>query len=455
MIYKFKGNFGTLELIAEADGKARGTYQKNGILEGYWSENSFSGQWTNQGMEGLVRFTVSEGKLEGNWKKGKDVGTMKGSWKGDLLSKEEVSETTKVVEDIISVANLPSEQPLKAKLEELYDAENYSGVLALFNENEAELGENEDIVHKYLFSMWFHGDLEEETFERIREFEDKFNTNRWLKLKGYYYSCKKWYDSALEAFKDTSERHYLLAKKKFDDYYALHEEEKYLEVIKYFESELRSSISDRTLKVAEIYCQALYMDSDTERKALEKIRAFRKRYPEHQPFTKQNGRFASYIGGRDLAIEMIEEGLDCFKKIKDERNITKTKELISETKNKIKAQIITEKIAAQERAAADKRAAKEAAAEEKRREREALAAQKQADRAAEAKAKLSQHRFKNSRGLRFCQFCGYEQQFAGAICDTRSANHNFVLLKERYSGELTPTCNKCGQEYNYAGSTCE
>jgi len=455
MIYKFKGNFGTLELTVEADGEARGIYQKNGILEGYWTEDSFSGEWTNQGMEGLVKFTVSEGKLEGNWKKGKDAGTMKGSWKGDLLSKEEVSETQKVVAETISDANTPAEITLREKIEELYEAEDYAGVIALFNENETELCENEDIVHKYLFSMWFHGDLEEETFEKIRSFEDKFQTDRWLKLRGYYYSSKKWYDSALEAFKDTSERLYLLTKKKFDDYYAQHEEEKHLEVVKYFESELRSSISDKTFKIAEIYCDALYMDSDTERKALEKIRTFRKRYPDHQPFTKQNGRFASYIGGRDLDIEMIEEGLDCFKKITDERNITKTKELISETKNKIKAQTVAEKVAARERAAADKRAAKEAAAEKKRREREALATQKQADRSAAAEAKLSQHRFKNSRGLRFCQFCGFEQQFAGTICDTRSANHNFVLLKERYSGELTPTCNKCGQEYNYAGSTCE
>ncbi|MDG1333777.1 MAG: hypothetical protein P8P74_15680 [Crocinitomicaceae bacterium] len=444
MIYTFKGNFGTLLLTVDTDGKARGTYQKNGVLEGDWSENSFSGEWTNQGMEGLVRFTVSDGKLEGNWKKGKDVGAMKGRWKGDLLSKEDDSETTKVVEETTSVANTPAEHPLKAKIEELYDAEDYASVITLFSENETELSENEDIVHKYLFSMWFHGDLEEETFEKIRGFEDKFETNRWLKLKGFYYSRKKWYDSALEAFKDTSERHYLLTKKKFDDYYTLHEEEKYSEVVKYFESELRSSISSKTFKVAEIYCQALYMDSDTERKALEKIRTFRERYPEHQPFTKLNGRFANYIGGKDLNLELIEEGLACFKEIKDERNIAKTKELIGETKSKIKAQTQDEKAAARERAAAEKKAA-----------REAEAARKRADKKAVAAAKLLQHRFKNSRGLRFCQFCGREQQWATETCEIRGAGHNFVLLKERYSGELTPTCNKCGQEYNWAGDTCE
>ncbi|MDG1720990.1 MAG: hypothetical protein P8I31_07030 [Bacteroidia bacterium] len=455
MNYTFKGNFGTLELVVDDNGTASGTYQKSGTLSGTFKEGEFEGEWKNKGMEGLVNFTVSEGTLTGRWKKGKDVGPMRGNWEGNLLSKEEVSETHKVVAETISAVNTLAKITLKEEIEELYEAENYAGVIALFNENETELCENEDIVHKYLFSMWFHEDLEEETFEKIRYFEDKFQTDRWLKLRGYYYSSKKWYDSALEAYKDTSKQLYLLTKKKFDDYYTLHEEEKHLEVVKYFESELRSSISDKTFKIAEIYCDALYMDSDTERKALEKIRTFRKRYPEHQPFTKQNGRFARYLGGRDFDIEMIEEGLDCFKKIKDERNITKTKELISETKNKIKAQTVAEKVAARERDAADKRAAKEAAAEERRREREALAIQKQADRAASAKAKLSQHRFKNSRGLRFCQFCGFEQQFAGAICDTRSANHNFVLLKERYSGELTPTCNKCGQEYNYAGSTCE
>ena len=69
MDYRFKGNFGTLELVIDDNGTTSGNYQENGTLSGTFKEGVFEGEWKNKGMEGLVKFTVKEGRLNGKWKK--------------------------------------------------------------------------------------------------------------------------------------------------------------------------------------------------------------------------------------------------------------------------------------------------------------------------------------------------------------------------------------------------
>lgn len=85
--YKFKGNFG--ELILNVNGtEATGTFQKNGTLKGAFINNTFKGQWENKGLEGLIEFTITGDKLEGNWKKGLEPGSMKGKWEGEIIDNE-------------------------------------------------------------------------------------------------------------------------------------------------------------------------------------------------------------------------------------------------------------------------------------------------------------------------------------------------------------------------------
>ncbi len=90
---KFKGNFGELTLIINGT-EATGTYQENGTLKGQFVNNTFTGQWENKGMEGLVEFTITDGKLVGNWKKGLEAGPMKGKWEGELIITPETKEIT-------------------------------------------------------------------------------------------------------------------------------------------------------------------------------------------------------------------------------------------------------------------------------------------------------------------------------------------------------------------------
>lgn len=82
---KFEGNFGVINLTVESDGYAMGQYQDGGMLEGDFINGEFIGEWRNKGMQGLVKFTVVDGQLNGNWKKGLDKGPMKGKWKGALI----------------------------------------------------------------------------------------------------------------------------------------------------------------------------------------------------------------------------------------------------------------------------------------------------------------------------------------------------------------------------------
>ena len=82
---KFKGNFGELTLNINGTA-ATGTYQENGTLKGEFINNTFKGQWENKDLEGLVEFTITNDKLEGNWKKGLEPGPMKGKWEGKLLN---------------------------------------------------------------------------------------------------------------------------------------------------------------------------------------------------------------------------------------------------------------------------------------------------------------------------------------------------------------------------------
>jgi len=73
-------------MIVDSKGNAMGNYQKSATIAGKYIDKNFIGEWSNKGMSGLVKFTVKEGALEGNWKKGTEDGPMKGKWTGKLLS---------------------------------------------------------------------------------------------------------------------------------------------------------------------------------------------------------------------------------------------------------------------------------------------------------------------------------------------------------------------------------
>ena len=114
MKYTFKGNFGLMEFAVDKNGEVSGTYQKKGSLSGTFKNQKFSGYWKNKGLEGLVEFTISDGVLEGKWKKGKEPGPMKSKWSGKQLqdsssikieTDNEKSVQNQSVQDVVNEVN--------------------------------------------------------------------------------------------------------------------------------------------------------------------------------------------------------------------------------------------------------------------------------------------------------------------------------------------------------------
>lgn len=72
--------------------------------------------------------------------------------------------------------------------------------------------------------------------------------------------------------------------------------------------------------------------------------------------------------------------------------------------------------------------------------------------ATEEEAKSKEHRFKTSRGMTFCQYCGKDSSYSDLACAGRKNGHNYVLMKN--SGNWKPVCNKCGKDDYYNILSC-
>ncbi|MDB0010925.1 hypothetical protein N9D78_00940 [Flavobacteriales bacterium] len=102
MRYTLKGNFGKMDFVSDEEGKAFGSYQKSGSITGTFTHHRFEGTWQNKGLEGLVEFSITEGILEGNWKKGMEPGPMRSKWKGEVVFME-ASEGSENIDNTVAV----------------------------------------------------------------------------------------------------------------------------------------------------------------------------------------------------------------------------------------------------------------------------------------------------------------------------------------------------------------
>lgn len=102
MRYTLKGNFGKMDFVSDEEGKAFGSYQKSGSITGTFTHKRFQGTWQNKGLEGLVEFSITDGILEGNWKKGMEPGLMRSKWKGEVVSME-ASEGSENIDNPVAV----------------------------------------------------------------------------------------------------------------------------------------------------------------------------------------------------------------------------------------------------------------------------------------------------------------------------------------------------------------
>jgi tetratricopeptide (TPR) repeat protein len=311
----------------------------------------------------------------------------------------------------------------------LYNEKRYIEVIELFEQNlSSQVDINQvELLDKYLWALWLNDGTEESAWELAKEYSSKFNTNRWDILKGHYSKWKKWYDYALDYYKDSSEDGYNEIKKIFDDYYSLYYEEKYAEVIEYFENKLSNSVSEKHLKIADKYLWALYNNSGTEKKALEKTKKFLEDYPDNTDWVKLAGHISKWLGSKNKDIDLLNEAIFFYKKVNSKEGINEVNEKINEVK-----------VFHKERLAEEKQAEKERIAEEKRVEQE---------------KKDSQHKFKSSRGETFCQYCGKSTIWNDSPCEGKKNGHNYIYMKDSY-GNWELTCNNCGRSHIWYDSPC-
>lgn len=312
------------------------------------------------------------------------------------------------------------------RVKSLYSEKSYSEIITVFENNEL-LKINEEIVNKYLWALWLNDGTEEKAWDLVKEYSSKFSTSRWDSLKGHYSKWKKWYDFALDYYKDSNEDAYNEVKKIFDDYYTLYEQEKYIEVIEYFENKLSKSVSAKHLKVANNYLWALFKNSGTEKKALEKTKKFLEDYPDNTDWFKLAGHISKWLGSNNKDIELLNEALVFYKKSNNKEKINEVNEKIKELKEFNKKRLAEEKQAEKERLAEEKRVKQE--------------------------KNDSQHKFKSSRGETFCQYCGKSTIWNDSPCEGKKNGHNYVYMKDSY-GNWELQCNKCGRSTIWYDSPC-
>ena len=83
---EYKCSFGIVKVTIDGN-TCTGTYQNNGTFSGTINGDFVKAKWNNEGQEGLIELDLSDDKLAGKWKQGRDVGPMRGSNKKNTTSK--------------------------------------------------------------------------------------------------------------------------------------------------------------------------------------------------------------------------------------------------------------------------------------------------------------------------------------------------------------------------------
>jgi hypothetical protein len=88
---KYKTQHGEVTISQKGE-TLSATYGENGTCNGIIKNNIVEGSWHNSGGEGLFKWVFEEnGKFTGKYKKGLDVGAMRGSWDGEKINLENKS----------------------------------------------------------------------------------------------------------------------------------------------------------------------------------------------------------------------------------------------------------------------------------------------------------------------------------------------------------------------------
>ena len=175
---------------------------------------------------------------------------------------------------------------------------------------------------------------QKKTRDLAHEYNKKFNTEEWDWFIGKYAEQQKRFDVALSYF-DKSSDDYNRVKKIFDDYDSLYKDEKYKEVIEYFENKLNLSHSKTKHEIVHKYLWSLYKNSGTEKKALEKTKVFLEKYGDSDRWFNLAGHINKYLGkhNKNDNIIYLNDALFFFQKTGNEEEIKIVNDIIKNYKN--------------------------------------------------------------------------------------------------------------------------
>ncbi len=370
----FKGNFGTLEMIVDSKGNAIGNYQKNATIAGKYIDQNFSGEWSNKGMSGLVKFTVNDGALEGNWKKGMEPGPMRSKWKGEVVTMDAGAGSEKTENTVALQENFKKEEEIQSIQSNEVILEEKSSVSSF------DLNEEKDKLYEKSLSIAIENECISYT---ILQSKLLIGANR----------SKRIIDQLKEAG--------IIENYPIDgtDLYSLRDEHKTPvkedcteEEMKILFKEARDLVIKEQRASASLLQRKLKLSYNLAAQLMEEL---------------ESARIISSYDGEGARTVLVGS--------------------LQELKN---------------RASEEKQRVKEEAAEAKQALRDAAAAEMQAAKEAAKSAKLRQHKFKSSRGILFCKYCGGERKYCYGECHYRKNGHNFVYLKVDGAWEIT--CNLCG-----------
>jgi len=327
-----------------------------------------------------------------------------------------------------------SQEEQLERLKDLFEKKSYEKVITIFESDES-LKTNKEIVNEYLWSLWGNNESKK-TRDLAHEYNKKFNTEEWDWFIGKYAEQQKRFNVALSYFDESSDD-YNRVKKIFDDYDSLYKDEKYKEVIEYFENKLNLSHSKTKHEIVNKYLWSLYKNSGTEKKALEKTKVFLEKYGDSDRWFNLAGHINKYLGkhNKNDNIIYLNDALFFFQKTGNEEEIKIVNDIIKQQ--------------AKEAAAREKQQTKEAVAREIQLAKEAVAREKQLAKKAAQDKKNKTHDYSISNGISYCRYCGGgdTSEIRSSPC-TRELGHKYTLRKTKYNG-FQPICNTCGDERSY------
>ncbi|MBC8408991.1 MAG: hypothetical protein H8E12_09760 [Rhodobacteraceae bacterium] len=193
------------------------------------------------------------------------------------------------------------------------------------------------------------------------------------------------------------------------------EEENYVKVISEFEE--NENLLSTSENIVHHYLWSLFKNEGTEKKALHQVEKYEV-ILDTKRWVLLKGHIAKYIGKTNLDIGLMKEAIAFYKIAGDKVSAGEVAADIRNVQQKIKDKKNDKKESAKERELAEQN---------------------------------TLHRFKTSRSITFCQYCGKDSSWHDVNCK-REYGHSYVAMKVEDSWQTM--CSKCGHDSSYNDITC-